>query len=766
MKEHEGSRFVQVAPPAPFPVVPQKLNPEGSRPGSRALGRGVSGGLFVALLLDICVAGPAWAAPGGFSIDTQDRFLAREFYNSAYTASEGIDPAWTGDLTTCTAGTTAPAFRNAVVTRINYFRAMAGVPASVTLSNEYNNKAQEAALMMSRNNTLSHFPPATWTCWSQSGADAASNSNLSLGSRGPDAVANQMRDNGPNNRAVGHRRWLLFPQTQEMGTGDIPATAKDLAANAVWVFDSHYYDVRPTPRDSFVAWPPPGYVPYQVIYPRWSFSYPGADFSVATVSLKRNGMMVPLTLEAPDIGAGENSLVWIPQGRDPIGSEDNWSKPTEDVNFDVAVSGVRIGGLPRTFNYRVVAIDPARAGTDESVPTISGPTQVAVTQSLGYSFPAIPHATGYQLSVVALAAYARVEGAEPGTLAAIIDGTTAGYSLTSTGVFATGTASFHLAQPHGNPEFFALADRLLVGPGASLNFKSRLGWATTDQVARVQVSLDDGRSWQDLWTQAGTDNAGETGFTPRSLSLADFVGRVVNLRFLYDFEQGSYYYNTADGVGFYVDDIQISGFERIASETLKNLGGNSFTASAANPGRVGYRVRARVWDGLPLLGWGPVTAVQVVAVQPIATLTISKTGDGTGWVSSAPPGIACGSVCSANFSLGATVTLTATATADSIFAGWTGGCSGTDTCTVILDAAQTVSATFNPVWDADGDAIPDQWELDHGLDPTRPDGGLDPDQDGFTNLTEYRQGTDPHDPKDFPRGLLMPSHGGWRALLH
>lgn len=30
-----------------------------------------------------------------------------------------------------------------------------------------------------------------------------------------------------------------------------------------------------------------GYVPYTVVYPRWSFSYAGADFSAATVTMRR-----------------------------------------------------------------------------------------------------------------------------------------------------------------------------------------------------------------------------------------------------------------------------------------------------------------------------------------------------------------------------------------------------------------------------------------------------------------------------------------------
>jgi hypothetical protein len=79
------------------------------------------------------------------------------------------------------------------------------------------------------------------------------------------------------------------------------------------------------------------------------------------------------------------------------------------------------------------------------------------------------------------------------------------------------------------------------------------------------------------------------------------------------------------------------------------------------------------------------------------TLTVSKAGStGTGTVTSSPAGISCGATCSATYTSGAQVTLTAVADSGSTFAGWSGGgCSGTGTCTVTLSADTTVTATFN-----------------------------------------------------------------------
>jgi hypothetical protein len=79
-----------------------------------------------------------------------------------------------------------------------------------------------------------------------------------------------------------------------------------------------------------------------------------------------------------------------------------------------------------------------------------------------------------------------------------------------------------------------------------------------------------------------------------------------------------------------------------------------------------------------------------------ATLTVTRAGSGSGTVSSSPPGISCGSTCSAQFNTGTQVTLHATPAAGSAFAGWSGGgCSGIGSCTITLSSDQSVTATYS-----------------------------------------------------------------------
>lgn len=110
-----------------------------------------------------------------------------------------------------------------------------------------------------------------------------------------------------------------------------------------------------------------------------------------------------------------------------------------------------------------------------------------------------------------------------------------------------------------------------------------------------------------------------------------------------------------------------------------------------------YRVRATgaTGDSAPA---GPVRAKTFDAPGPSHTLTVARTGAGSGSVAASPGGIACGDTCFASYTEGATVELTAVPSADSVFGGWTGCDSSSGaSCTVNMTAARTVNAAFDPV---------------------------------------------------------------------
>ncbi len=75
-------------------------------------------------------------------------------------------------------------------------------------------------------------------------------------------------------------------------------------------------------------------------------------------------------------------------------------------------------------------------------------------------------------------------------------------------------------------------------------------------------------------------------------------------------------------------------------------------------------------------------------------------------------------------------------------------------------ATVTIADNDNPTADADGDGLPDSWEVAHFGNTTSQNGGGDPDSDGATNAEELAAGTDPMDPASKPPSPVSSSGGG------
>ncbi|MBV8387627.1 MAG: InlB B-repeat-containing protein, partial [Acidimicrobiia bacterium] len=142
------------------------------------------------------------------------------------------------------------------------------------------------------------------------------------------------------------------------------------------------------------------------------------------------------------------------------------------------------------------------------------------------------------------------------------------------------------------------------------------------------------------------------------------------------------------------------------------------TCSGVWPNGLGITLDARADPGSTFAGWtncpNVLTPAEYCRVNinsdltvtatfnlPQRTLTVTPAGTGTGTVTSDVGGISCGTTCSHDYDSGTQVTLSATYDPTStIFEGWSGtdagACAGTTVdCTLTMDAAKSVTATFN-----------------------------------------------------------------------
>jgi hypothetical protein len=118
----------------------------------------------------------------------------------------------------------------------------------------------------------------------------------------------------------------------------------------------------------------------------------------------------------------------------------------------------------------------------------------------------------------------------------------------------------------------------------------------------------------------------------------------------------------------------------------------SYTISNLNDGKT-YYFAATAYNQT---GQKSIYSNEVSKAIPIQQylLVISKPGTGAGTVLGT--GITCGATCLAFYNPATVVSLFAKANPGSTFAGWSGGaCSGTGMCVATINAATTITATFN-----------------------------------------------------------------------
>lgn len=570
------------------------------------------------------------------------------FYHCVYMASEDFDATagWTGDLSQCLPGTVSAQLHEHTLRRINYYRALAGLNADITLDAAKNAKCQSAALMMARNGALSHFPPNTWLCYTVDGNEAAGASNLSLGSStdpgsvyyGPVSVNGQMQDAGDNNLAVGHRRWLLFSRAQEMGHGSIPhAEAPEQpgvyrSSASIWVVGD--FNPAPPPGVEFIAWPPAGFVPHPVVWPRWSFGLPqsAARFASATVTMQKEGTPIPVAIiHRGDSSTGDPTLVWEPSGAAYPAYPD--AVPAADTVFTVTIAGIT-GAPQSSYTYTVTVINPQDPGTI----AITGNTQPPAHGSTTYSFTPIGGADGYEVRASATQPGNWLEGAEAGTLAFVTDQTSASYDLRIGDPKRTGSFSFHLTFPLGelSDQAFQITRPMVPSATSQLQFYNLRRWSSVTSVLRAQASADAGASWTTLWERTGNGETSsafwDASFQPVNVSLAALANRVVMLRFVYTYLGGSYFPGTSDGDGFFLEDIQVTDSLELADAVITPLASGAttfdFTPAAAE---TTYFLQMRPLLGCTEFGFGDPLIVTSVS-GPAGELMLEGAAVSAGFV--------------------------------------------------------------------------------------------------------------------------------------
>ncbi|MDG1854210.1 MAG: CAP domain-containing protein [Verrucomicrobiales bacterium] len=579
-----------------------------------------------------------YSANAGLPVDTSNRSDVIRHFFSHYLPSENFEEhhEWTGDMSIADPGQVSEKLHDDVIRRVNYFRAMSGLSSDIVLSEELNAKCQQAAFMMAYNNELDHYPTVDWDHYSESGAEAARNSNLSLGLNtpyyGPTAVDGQIEDSGPNNYSVGHRRWILYSHApKEMGHGSIPLTfiipkpepipepipeppptpKNKNSAMVLWVIGKSSNQPKNIPE--FIAWPPKGFVPRQVVYERWSFAIPtkintSTDFSKSKVSVMQAGIELPTEI----IYRGNSR-----QGTDPTlvfeieGFTSSGSTFT-DQNYSVTVSG--INGAPKnTYQYEVKIIDPYRLDPI----AINGLSKLYEDSDRNYTFTPIKAAEEYELLIGKPHQSLWTEDAEGKNIKTIIDNTKKSYPLLTKGIAKSGTSSFHLSS---HDESFEINREIIPSENSKIEFDQLFRYMGDGTFLSLEIRTDTG-PWTQVWKRYGKhgyqvfvgDWDNSWSFT--SVPLNQFINERIRIRFRYEYESGADWSlvggDDPNEMGAFIDNVRVTNsreLQPLSSITLES-GQTAFEIDSLPNDEYWLQIKAKVSDRW--FGYGKKKIIQI-----------------------------------------------------------------------------------------------------------------------------------------------------------
>lgn len=273
-----------------------------------------------------CVCNPGFVSDGGSclpgdpgvpALRSQAQVCAAwaEGYRSRVTGMDFVPGAGMCDVGTLT----RPAIDDALA-RLNFHRWLAGLGPVHDDANQ--NTAAQACSVISAWNPAgpsAHFPPATATCYSSTGAGGAGSSNIAWGSaNAADAIDQWMIDWG-NDTTFGHRRWFLYPFLDDVGIGFYRGGNNYGSASCSAVFGGG----NPGPNPPWFSFPPAGFSPESVA--RWTWSVHGdipQSMPTATVTRLSDNTVLPVRVDVMQGGYGRLAAVTLVRmGWDPVAGQ-------------------------------------------------------------------------------------------------------------------------------------------------------------------------------------------------------------------------------------------------------------------------------------------------------------------------------------------------------------------------------------------------------------------------------------------------------------
>jgi hypothetical protein len=285
------------------------------------------------------------------------------------------------------------------------------------------------------------------------------------------------------------------------------------------------------------------------------------------------------------------------------------------ISASHSTSAVVSGGLNQKVDWKPAV----------PVPVLSGPAGVVVGAPYVFSAATFGGAASHNLYSAKVVSPPATENADGGSTGYTLTPGTGGYLLAETTGAHSGK-SFHFGHSGASSPTLMLNRTFLPGATSSVSFRSKLGTATSDEIATVQARVANG-VWSNIWTQPGSGGSGETSYSLRTASLAAFSGKPTEIRFVYSYVTGSAY-SVSSTAGWFVDDITFPNTSELLNQTMTNFPTGALTFTPASSGTYRLWTQPRLQDPLYLS----------TPVSSMLTVTTYSSGYAA-WVAGQYPGI-------------------------------------------------------------------------------------------------------------------------------
>lgn len=342
---------------------------------------------------------------------------------------------------------------------------------------------------------------------------------------------------------------------------------------------------------------------------------------VVFVDLNEDGAYAPgeavsgVAISSPEISSFSARSATFGGYALPVDSEGSHSLRFEAPNLSIEIPTLVEDG-------QNIKIDLALGAPDPMLPSVSGPTNPANSGQASFSLTSIDGADRYDWRIHQVSDFEALFNGE--TLSGLTTATAPGVPLQ---IETDGSLRYRLAHTGIATLHLTLDASLVPLEGAQLLFDERLGFASDDQTAAVEISTDDGLSWLPLRSLPGkpvsTDpkvpnTPTHQSFVAVELPLTAYLNQIIRLRFAFAFPGGSFYNaNDSEAIGWFLDNIRLHNTVQVGAHHLETS--NSATGHSFLPARAGQFLlsgRARLYGSLNL-PWGP--GQLVTFANPLST---------------------------------------------------------------------------------------------------------------------------------------------------